>query len=680
MKKFLAFIFMLMMCLTAQATTFTDLKFGQAQIADSQWNVSSCMYTATCQIYSKNPGTAYKIPWTSGQLSWASGDYVAFTATGNSTNPFNAIQYSSNGTQKAVMGTGHIINMGSDYFFFVGNDNNTGQLFSMTQGFANTSGVTWTGTLNPTVAQINAYAAGGSTTPLTAGQTVAPAPAPVNNTTSPGTMPGGFIGRVLNNSPATWQTYSFNYTPTVTGSQFVQLAFRQDPAYWNVVNVSLKAAGNSTNLLVNGGFVNGGTITAQTNNGPVSVNMPTNWGVSYQSGIYPSAAGTWNSGLWVDGAVGSFDAIYQGVNLTAGVTYTLSFMVAGDNVASSDLSGPVQLGVYAGPCSSLTLSPDQCTLPSNTGFTSLATPSEGASAGAPPAAPTPVSSSTTNSISTTTSVGSTTTTNNQYTWGGSTYTVTGTSTPTTTTTTTTPVTTTTWSDGSTTTSNGTSTTTTSVTYNYTVTGPSTPPVNPNAGTNNNSVYITQSNAGSSNKVTTNQSGHGNYESINLGGSNNNINIGQGYTFSTTGVATEVSNASNYNVSGLTLSGNSNTVINSQAGASNSSIISVTGNSNTATLNQTGNNNQGYSIISGTSNSMTIGQTGNNNIAAVNLYGNNNSATVTQTGNNHGTVLNLVNAGGANTVSVIQTGAGDAYSLQQTCTNPSGCSVSVIRNK
>jgi hypothetical protein len=680
MKKFLAFIFMLMMCLTAQATTFTDLKFGQAQIADSQWNVSSCMYTATCQIYSKNPGTAYKIPWTSGQLSWASGDYVAFTATGNSTNPFNAIQYSSNGTQKAVMGTGHIINMGSDYFFFVGNDNNTGQLFSMTQGFANTSGVTWTGTLNPTVAQINAYAAGGSTTPLTAGQTVAPAPAPVNNTTSPGTMPGGFIGRVLNNSPATWQTYSFNYTPTVTGSQFVQLAFRQDPAYWNVVNVSLKAAGNSTNLLVNGGFVNGGTITAQTNNGPVSVNMPTNWGVSYQSGIYPSAAGTWNSGLWVDGAVGSFDAIYQGVNLTAGVTYTLSFMVAGDNVASSDLSGPVQLGVYAGPCSSLTLSPDQCTLPSNTGFTSLATPSEGASAGAPPAAPTPVSSSTTNSISTTTSVGSTTTTNNQYTWGGSTYTVTGTSTPTTTTTTTTPVTTTTWSDGSTTTSNGTSTTTTSVTYNYTVTGPSTPPVNPNAGTNNNSVYITQSNAGSSNKVTTNQSGHGNYESINLGGSNNNINIGQGYTFSTTGVATEVGNASNYNVSGLTLSGNSNTVINSQAGASNSSIISVTGNSNTATLNQTGNNNQGYSIISGTSNSMTIGQTGNNNIAAVNLYGNNNSATVTQTGNNHGTVLNLVNAGGANTVSVIQTGAGDAYSLQQTCTNPSGCSVSVIRNK
>jgi hypothetical protein len=183
MMRLPSLIFALLMLLLfscsaySQASGLADLKFGRAQIADSQWNVQACTQTATCQIYSKNPGTVYKIPWTSGQLSWATGDYVAFTATGNSTNPFNAVQYSANGTQKAVMGTGHIINMGADYFFFVGNDNNTGQLFSMTQGFANTSGVTWTGTLNPTVAQVNTYAQGGSTTPLAAGQTVAP-PAP----------------------------------------------------------------------------------------------------------------------------------------------------------------------------------------------------------------------------------------------------------------------------------------------------------------------------------------------------------------------------------------------------------------------------------------------------------------------------------------------------------------------
>jgi hypothetical protein len=293
--------------------------------------------------------------------------------------------------------------------------------------------------------------------------------------------------------------------------------------------------------------------------------------------------------------------------------------------------------------------------------------------------PTVTGTSTSNSVSSSDSVGSTTTTSNQYTWGGGTYTVTGTSTPKTTTTTTTPVTTTNWSDGTTTTSNGDSTTTTSVTFNYTVTGPTNPPVSPNAGTNKNSVYITQINAGSSNKVTADQSGHGNYESVSLGGSNNNINLGQGYTFSTTGVATE-SSISNNNLIGLTLSGNSNTITNSQVGSSNSSIMTVTGNSNTTTSTQTGNSNQGYSTINGAGNVMTIGQNGNSNIASANLYGNNNVASITQTGNNHGTVLNLINAGGANNVSVIQTGVGDAYSLQQTCTNPAGCSVSVIRSK
>ena len=173
--KFLI-VLMFLLAGLAQATGLADLKFGQAQIADSQWNVSACTQTATCQIYSTNPGTAYKIPWTNGQLTWATGDYVAFAATGNATNPWNAVQYNSSGTQKAVMGTGHIINMGNDYFFFVGNDNDTGQLFSMTSGLSGSAGVTWTGTLNPTTAQVDAYAANGSTTPLTAGQTAGPPP------------------------------------------------------------------------------------------------------------------------------------------------------------------------------------------------------------------------------------------------------------------------------------------------------------------------------------------------------------------------------------------------------------------------------------------------------------------------------------------------------------------------
>ena len=497
------------------------------------------------------------------------------------------------------------------------------------------------------------------------------------------TLPGGYIGRVLNNTPGQWQTYSFNFTAGTDGSNYFMLAFRQDPAYWRVDNISVKAVGSTSELLTNGNMTTGGSVTVQTNNGTQYINAPTAWGVGYQNGTYPAAAGTWTGGMWYDGAVGSFDSIYQAINFTAGVTYTLSFQVNGDGTSNGN---DIQLGVYAGTCGNVAMSPTECTLPNSSGFTQIATPGQTYTAGCtnncptnPAAGPTVTGTSTSNSVSSSNSVGSTTTTNNQYTWGGGTYTVTGTSTPTTTTTTTTPVTTTTWSDGTTTTSNGTSSSTTSVTFNYTVTGPNTPPVSPNVGTNLNSVYITQTNAGASNNITANQSGRGNYEAITLGGSNNTVRVGQGYTFSTTGVATE-STISNNNLSGLTISGNYNTLINSQVGASNSAIINITGNSNTANLNQTGNNNQAYSTITGSSNSLTTGQTGNGNIVSANLFGNNNTATVMQTGNNHGTVLSLVNAGGANTVSVIQTGTGDAYSLQQTCTNPAGCSVSIIRNK
>lgn len=294
--------------------------------------------------------------------------------------------------------------------------------------------------------------------------------------------------------------------------------------------------------------------------------------------------------------------------------------------------------------------------------------------------PTVVSTSTSNQTSTSSTVGSTITTNNSTTFNNHVYIVTGTATPTTTTTTTTPVTTTTWSDGSTTTSNGTSSSSTTVTWDYTVTGPANPPTSPYLNDNKNGVYITQTNAGSANIIKAYQSGHGNYASITFGESNNNINVGQGYTFSTLGVPTESQTVSNFNVTGVTVSGGSNNVTNSQLGLTNSSLINISGNTNAYTVNQNGNSNQTYGLINGNSNLFNISQSGNTNLASINLYGNGNSASINQTGNNHGAVLNLVNAGGANTVNVTQTGTGDAYSLQQTCTNPAGCSVSVIRNK
>lgn len=176
MIKFVVSVMLFIFSVNAHSA-LTDIKFGRYQIADSQWNVNACLNTTTCQIYSKQPGTAYKIPWTSGQISWAAGDYIKFELSGNASYPYLAKQYDSLGQLKATVGTGKIVNMGPDYFFFVGNDNNTGQLFSGSSGMSDTGGVSWTGTLNPTIAQADAYAnANYSTEPLGAGQTATTTP------------------------------------------------------------------------------------------------------------------------------------------------------------------------------------------------------------------------------------------------------------------------------------------------------------------------------------------------------------------------------------------------------------------------------------------------------------------------------------------------------------------------
>jgi len=193
----------------------TDIKFGRYQIADSQWNVNACLNTTTCQIYSKQPGTAYKIPWTSGQVQWAAGDYVKFDLSGNASFPYTAKQYDSAGNVKSTLGNGKIVNMGPDYFFFVGSDNNTGQLFSGSSGMNNTAGVTWTGTRNPTIAQANTYAdATYSTVPLTQGQTATQTPSNSGPTTPP-SPPSPVPTAIYNNSSNVFIT---NHFPTSNNS------------------------------------------------------------------------------------------------------------------------------------------------------------------------------------------------------------------------------------------------------------------------------------------------------------------------------------------------------------------------------------------------------------------------------------------------------------------------------
>lgn len=322
----------------------------------------------------------------------------------------------------------------------------------------------------------------------------------------------------------------------------------------------------------------------------------------------------------------------------------------------------------------------------------------GATAGTAPSAPTVTSTSTTNSVSSSSSSSNTgsITVTNPTTTGNYTNVYIGTATVTTTTTT--PVTTTTYSDGSTTTSNGTPTSTSVTTYTITPTL-GTAPTYSRAAPNiaGNSIYVKQvyawnntqvtleqngnNNAitgtdsgwatvdGNGSLITVKQSGQSNIVGLKMNAWGNNINVQQGTT------TTDVNN----NILNLESFGNGNATVLKQESNTNTASIKMTYDINTVNLTQKGGlGNTSYVSINGNWNTVNDTQNGANNLSIINISGDNNSATVSQTGTGHSTLLNLI--GNKNTVSVVQTGTGDTYSLQQTCTNPAGCSVSVIRNK
>lgn len=432
------------------------------------------------------------------------------------------------------------------------------------------------------------------------------------------------------------------------------LAFRQDPAYWRVDNVRVVAGNSTTNLLTNGDMTTGGSVTVQTNSGQQYINAPTAWGVAYQNGTYPAAAGTWMGGLWYDGAVGSFDSIYQAINLTAGVTYTLSFSVNGDHTSNGS---SVQLGVYAGACSNVGIAPTECTLPNASGFTQIATPSQTYTAGCTTNCPT-----------------------NPDAGGG------GTTWPT--------------SDGITTSqqiqkNSAKSRVANIVLGNYVY-------IEEKIGSSGNSVTITQT--GDYNKV----GGLGGTTYSTIDGDNNTIIVKQGsgqgknlIEFNVLGNSNLVTVWQSQNVSsglpnasdsgghytGILMSGNSNTLSLKQSndGGSDSghfAYLDIGGNSNQGSVKQTGNNEKTFfGILSGNSNVFDVTQQGTgSHYLDLNLNGYGNNATVSQKdAGSHKATINLTNAGGSSTVSLTQQGStAQSINITQQCATLSGCSVSVTQ--
>lgn len=199
------------------------------------------------------------------------------------------------------------------------------------------------------------------------------------------TLPPGSLLQISGgNTPGTFQNYSFTYTPTQTGNNYLLVAFRNDPGYWTLGNVSVSATGSTTNLLANPALATGGVT------GATGVSLPTSWGYATQTGVVPSAGGTWKppgtagvpsstsgqgvntstAGSWYDGAVGSFDALYQGLFLNSGLTYTVSFSAVSDGAATAPT---IELGAFAGACAVLTGPAANCN-PASSGFVTAIAP------------------------------------------------------------------------------------------------------------------------------------------------------------------------------------------------------------------------------------------------------------------------------------------------------------------
>ena len=123
-----------------------------------------------------------------------------------------------------------------------------------------------------------------------------------------GVLPPGSLASVpYNSTTRATATFSYLYTPTTAGSSFVALAFRHDPGYWYLYDLSVTPVGGGANLLVNGNMASGGSTVV----GSVTVKAPASFGVFYQSGTLPPSKGIWSPGQWTDGSQNSIDGIYH---------------------------------------------------------------------------------------------------------------------------------------------------------------------------------------------------------------------------------------------------------------------------------------------------------------------------------------------------------------------------------
>jgi hypothetical protein len=162
------------------------------------------------------------------------------------------------------------------------------------------------------------------------------------------------------------------------------------------------------------------------------------------------------------------------------------------------------------------------------------------------------------------------------------------------------------------------------------------------------------------------------------GSSNTYNLNQGYLTDGTVAGGDSSNHYLY----LNVTGSNNTITKQQSGTTNFNETTVSGNTNNLTNIQQGNSPKIlFQNINGNSNTVTTNQkdTGNHYLD-INLTGTGHNVNAIQQGSgSHAATIQFTNSGGASSLNLNQSGAtNQTYSIQQSCTNPAGCSATVTQ--
>ncbi len=615
MKKIL--LTLMLMCSNVFAAGLFDGKYSQNQVFDVAR--SGCgSVGASCYVYNFiNPFIAPYTNWTN--VTWAAGDYVQFYDTGAGSNNIGLKQYASNGTYKGIISSSGYVQALGDGILYIGVPNvggGTGYFISNSAGYSYGQSATFTvQTLNPTMTQLNSYSA--SSTPLASGQTAAPSGPP----------------------PPSWQAIRTNSNPVVIsniyptsynspGNEGAANAFDGNSGT-KYLNFDKKNAGVTVRLS-QGRVVQKFTITTANDfsgRDPTSYklygsNDGVNWTLIKQDSLSLSEQRFWTS-----------PEIQTG-NTTAYVYYFMLFPTtkAGEGCGLD--------------CNSMQIADITYYYDSNDGVTS--TDQAAGSTPANPGQPGSVCSDCMSSEITATQLATLNAARSRLNAVvlGNRIDL--------------------YSDGS------------GNIVNIEQVGN----WNKIQGIGGGNARV----AGFGTAVDIKQGDYGsgkNLIELYVQGNGNNVTISQARSM--TGTLDGQESGGHYLQ--LNMTGDINTVTMRQGndgGASSGhfALLNVNGNFNNLTIKQANNNEkQFFGTVGGSSNFMNVTQQGTGlHYLDLTLTGNGNSATVLQkdSGGHHATIA-LTNAGGASTLNLTQQGAtNQVYSIQQTCANAAGCSVSVTQ--